>query len=295
MLIDSPITVTTLTRRRPGLLARAIASVRSQDYAGPIEHLVVVDDDPESVVQLEEMALRANDGPNAQLRRLRWHLAPRSEQERRNLLRERGYVYPRLARLLNIGVRLASSPWVAFLDDDNEYEPNHLSSLAECAHMSGSRAVHAARRVFNADGTPYLEKLFPGAANTEAGARLYRLMCDRGVWVPGTNILQDRVDPDQTTFRNSTVMDSDDPMFLVDQNLWLIDRKILLTLPVPEDFTPDEIDHNTCPDDKMLEVLVRNRIDITSSRLPTVRYYLGGISNGDEQPRGRLSGIDDTT
>ncbi len=107
--------------------------------------------------------------------------------------------------------------------------------------------------------------------------------------------LQDRVDPDQATFRNSTVIDSGDPIFLVDQNLRLIDRRILLTLLVPEDFTPEEVDQNTCPNDKMLEVLVRNRLKVTSSRLPTVRYYLGGISNGDEQLRGRRSDINDTT
>src|SRR5664280_910535 len=188
MLPDEPITVITLTRHRRELLERAITSVRAQDYAGVVEHMIGIDDDPESQAWLETQV--GNDR-----RVLRGYLASRSEEESRMLLQDRRFAYPRMARLLNIGIAHASSPWLGFLDDDNEFEPHHLSSLIECARESGSRAVHSARRVYRSDGSPYLDELFPGAADEAEGARIYKLMCDRGVWVRGTNILQDRVDP----------------------------------------------------------------------------------------------------
>jgi glycosyltransferase involved in cell wall biosynthesis len=280
--VSEPVTVITLTRRRPDLLARAIASVRAQDYAGPVEHLVVIDDDPDTAARLETVDDRG--------RVLRYHLEPRPPEERGPDADGRAYVYPRIARLLNLGVRLASSPWVAFLDDDNDYEPDHLSTLSECARRNACSAVHSVRQMVWRDGSPYLEESFPGAPNPEEGARLYRLMCERGVWVAGTNVLRDRVDSEQDGFRNSTVMDASDPVFLVDQSLWLIRRDLMLEFPIPETFSDEDVAANTCPDDKMLEVLVRAGVKIVSSGLPTLRYHVGGISNGDELPLARSSG-----
>jgi hypothetical protein len=75
-------------------------------------------------------------------------------------------------------------------------------------------------------------------------------------------------------------MGDDDPIFLVDQNLWLISKEILTSFPIPEIFSAIEIANNTCPDDKMLEHLMDNGVEIRSNELPTVRYYLGGISTG---------------
>jgi hypothetical protein len=76
-------------------------------------------------------------------------------------------------------------------------------------------------------------------------------------------------------------MQSADPVFLVDQNLWLVRRDLLLENPIPEEWSEEDIEANTCPDDRMLEVLVRAKVPITSSGLPTVRYYVGGISAGE--------------
>jgi glycosyltransferase involved in cell wall biosynthesis len=271
------ITVVTLTRHRPHLLVRAMQSVERQDYPGEIDHLIMIDDDPAAAAVLERY-------PPKGVRRVRYFLERRPQAEVEHGPDDRHSVYPRLARLLNRGIARAISPWVAFLDDDNEYEPDHLRSLMASARTSGSPAVHSARRIFWADGSPYLEPFFPGAASPEEGARIYELMCRKGVWLRGTNILQDRIDPEQTSYRNSTVLGPNDPVFLVDQNLWLIRRNVLLEFPIPEDFSERDFLENTCPDDKMLEILVKNRVPITSSKHPSVRYYLGGISNGDEQP-----------
>ncbi len=268
------ITVITVTRGRPDQLMRAMASVACQDYAGVVEHLVVVDDDARTIASL-------TGHERSTLRPLR--VEPRGAIAARRE-GDRSFVYPHLARLLNVGIHLARYPWVAFLDDDNEFEPDHLSSLADLARETGSLAVHSGRQFVWPDGSPYLERHLPSASTREEGERLYELLCRRGVWVRGTNIVLDRVDRgSMASAPNSTVMGAIDPVFLVDQNLWLISRALLIDVPVPEVFSATDIAENTCPDDKMLAALTVAGVKIRSSGRSTVKYTVGGkgISNGD--------------
>ena len=267
------VTVVTVTRGRAEMLRRAMASVDRQDYDGVVEHLIVVDDDRQTLQSLVRWESRVQRPVTIE--------AQGAVPARRE--GARAFVYPHLARLLNVGISRASFPWVAFLDDDNEFEPDHVSSLVALAHETGARAVHSGRAFVWPDGTPYLERYLPSAATLEEGQRLYELLCRRGVWVRDTNIVLDRVDSGVGfDALNSTVMDDGDPVFLVDQNLWLVQRDLLLDVPVPEDFTPAEIDQNTCPDDKMLAALTAAGVEIHSTGRPTVRYTVGGngISNG---------------
>lgn len=267
-----PISVVTLTRGRLSQLRRAMHSVRSQDYQGSLEHVIVVDDDAQTF-EAVDCGARTSAYSVVPL------LVPRPTADAGLPADGDASVYPRLARLLNMGIRRASSPWIAFLDDDNEYEPGHLSDLRRFAEDSGSPAVHSARQMLWADGTPYCEPRFPGPGCPAEQARIYALLCEREVCEPGTNIVRDRIDPVQSSFRNSTVFRPDDPVFLVDQNLWLVQRDVLLETPIPEGFTPRDLAQNTCPDDKMLEALSRAGILIASNGAPTVKYYLGGVSN----------------
>ncbi|HLW79426.1 MAG TPA: glycosyltransferase family A protein, partial [Terriglobia bacterium] len=100
------VTVVTVTRRRPKLLARCIKSVESQDYQGTLKHLIVVDDCRETVAFLA--GLNGNGAG-----RLHWVPAKR--------LRGESSGPPRLAKLRNLAARLVDTAWTAFLDDDNEY------------------------------------------------------------------------------------------------------------------------------------------------------------------------------
>ncbi|HXM51482.1 MAG TPA: glycosyltransferase, partial [Pyrinomonadaceae bacterium] len=189
-------------------------------------------------------------------------------------------IYPRIARLLNVGVRIANSRWIAFLDDDNEFEPNHLSSLVDCALRNDCSAVHSFRGVYTAEGAPYLEPRFPWTLDPKEASRIYELLCSKGVWVRNSHILKDRAGPSGfTPFRNSTILSSHDPVFLVDTSVWLLERSLLLRFPVPETFSEEDLLKNNAPDDKFLELLLENKIPIVSSGLPTLRYYLGGVSN----------------
>jgi glycosyltransferase involved in cell wall biosynthesis len=265
--------VVTVTKGRPTVLRRAIASVFAQDYPDEIEHHVIIDDDPVTLAALASVPSRPGY-------RVVAHPIERAEGSAEQQ-RDRRQVYPRIAMLFNLGVRLCDSTWIAFLDDDNEFETLHLRSLLELAHRTGSPAVHSGRKMFWSDGAPYLDERWHTAPNDAEGARIYRLMCERGVRVPGTNLVLDRADPVRVaTFRPSTVIRDDDPMLLVDQNVWLIRRDLLLRLPIPEVYTEQDYQSNTAPDDKMLGVLLYNDVNIVTNSLPSVRYYLGGISNG---------------
>ncbi|MBV9451850.1 MAG: glycosyltransferase [Streptosporangiaceae bacterium] len=279
--MEESISVVTVTRERPTLLRRAMASVYAQDFVGEIEHVIVIDDDPGALVVIDEAPTRP--GLRIVTKMVR---RPAREIDARPADRRSGY--PRLARLLNIGARTCSTAWVAVLDDDNAYEPGHLSSLLECAKANRARAVHSGRQLFWADGSPYLDEKWHTVEDLAEATRIYDLMCDRGVRVRGTNILLDRADPISaaSSFRPSSVVMPEDPVFLVDENVWLLRRELLLEVPVPEIYSEEDYQNNTAPDDKFLKELLIRRVPIYSTGQSTVRYYLGGMSNNRTRARG---------
>lgn len=281
-MTDTPaVTVVTVTRADTPSLRRAVSSVRAQEFPGPIHHLVVMDDDepPDGVLA---------GLPDVPGRTVAFTVVARPAAERGPAGGTRASIYPRLSRLFNAGARLAGTAWLSYLDADNEYEPDHLASLYDCARAEHAAAVHSGRAILFADGAPYLRPVFPWAADERTGAVIHELLRDRGVWVDG-NVLLDRVDtvsPTSPTFRNSTVMTAADPTFLVDQSVWLLERELVLRHPFPEVFSAEEIAENTCPDDLFLAGLVRAGVRIATTGRPTVRYYLGGVSNSLSSPTG---------
>lgn len=251
--MSSSITVITLTRKRPHLLERAIASVNNQDYSGPITHLVLVDDCEDTKSYLEN-ALTLPE-------RLSWHFTPRAV--------EAVSTPERLSRLRNLGARMASTDYVCYLDDDNEYAPNHLSSLVACARQTQCKAVHSHEQIFRADGTPYLEPRIAWCRDPEEGSRQYEELRARGVFEYGSNISRDRADP----------LGHPDPARTVDMGEWLFDRSLLLKYPFPEDYSEDDLLRITTEDDKLMLKLIENGVPVACTGLPTFKYYLGGFTN----------------
>ena len=93
------------------MLARAVESVKLQDYR-PVEIVVVGD----ACGQLQDLAASGNmTVVNLPTNHGAGGGAPR-----------------------NYGIALASGRWVAFLDDDNEWTPGHLSSLMEAVERAGA-------------------------------------------------------------------------------------------------------------------------------------------------------------
>ncbi|MEU8353066.1 glycosyltransferase family A protein [Streptomyces sp. NPDC048845] len=275
-MAQDSIGVVTVTRGRAArILPRSILSVYRQDYGGPLEHVIVVDDkDPETVAV-------ASTAPTRPGLRVVVREVPRPPAEVDEPPGDKRRVYPRLSRLFNAGVRASSADWIAFLDDDNEFEPNHLRSLMECARAHGVQVAHSGRTMWRHDGTPYLDQAWHTVDDPREAARIYDVMCDKGVRIRGTHLMMDRADPvpPGAAFHTSSVMRPEDPVALVDQSVWLIRRELLLRLPIPETFSEEEHAANTAPDDKLLRTMLDNEIPMVSTGLATVRYYLGGVSN----------------
>jgi len=247
------ITVITITRNRVQLLQRAIESVRLQDCDLPITHLILIDDCPKTLKYLKH----SKNLP----KNLIWIYVKDAKEIK--------FVPSRLAYLRNHAVDYSNTRWISFLDDDNEFESNHLSSLLECTKETNSPAVHSIRRLFHRNGTPYLEPEWPWHRDKEKRREIYKKLCKRGVFVPGSNIEYDRCDP----------IGVPDPIRIVDTSEWLLKRSLVLKIRFPTNFTHKDWIGLTTEDDKFLEKLVKTGTPIVSTRLPTLKYYLGGYSN----------------
>jgi glycosyltransferase involved in cell wall biosynthesis len=105
------------TLGRPGLLDEAVRSVMAQDYGGPIECVVVLDDPAAAPPALP---------PDTPLRTAR-------------VVRNRRGQGPAGGR--NTGVLDAAGEFVAFLDDDDSWLPAKLGLQVEALAASGARAA----------------------------------------------------------------------------------------------------------------------------------------------------------
>ncbi len=252
--METAVTVITITRRRVALLKRAIQSVRRQDcYSVKLRHLILVDACQETADWLAE-SLR-DDG------RVSWELVRRLPHEVSGP--------SRLARLRNWACKLASSDWISFLDDDNEFEPNHIRTLIACADATGSAAVHSYRKLYHFDGRPFLEQFWPFCRQEDQARVRYWEYVANGILVPNSNVAREQ--PVPITNGHRTIH--------VDMNVWLLRRQLLLECPISDDFTDEDWMVNSTEDDKLLEALIDVGIPLATTGLPTVRYYLGGYSN----------------
>lgn len=243
----------TVTRRRPQLLERCIKSVAAQSYQGVLKHLVVVDDCAETIAFLARTACA-----NGHLRSV---LSERQPWESSGP--------PRMARLRNYAVTLVDTRWIAFLDDDNEYEPGHIDSLVACAIASRCPAVHSYRQLLYFEGGAYLEARWPWCRDLKRAEDYYRGLVQKGVVEAGSNVVRDRVD---LTMGPSRIV-------LVDTNEWLIGAEVLRKVKIPEDFSYQDWLDNIAEDDKLVDALVAAQVPIACSGRATVKYYLGGYSN----------------
>jgi glycosyltransferase involved in cell wall biosynthesis len=252
------LTVITITRARAGLLRRALRIVRQQDYAHPIVHLVVVDDDEQRYAALAVETAAAEPVPN---RSVAWRFARRRPDD---------IPGPSvLGRLRNQAVAQARTPLIAFLDDDNLLERHHFSSLLHCMRQTRCTAVHSQRRLLWPDGTPYLAQLSPWKRNIPAARARYRELRRHCVYVPWSNVVRDQVQPRTRP----------DRIQMVDTSEWLFTREQALATPFGETFTRDDWKNVIGEDNKLLKALIDGDVPVASSHLPTLHYVLGGFSN----------------
>jgi glycosyltransferase involved in cell wall biosynthesis len=240
----------TITRRRPDLLwKRCIGSVKAQIHKA--NHLVVIDD-------CEATAATFANHRTAGLNSV---FMPRSEADRTGPGRS--------SRLRNWAVRATVSEWIAFLDDDNEWEPLHLRTLLDTARISGVDAAHSERIVLLPSGEPWLDDVWPWSSSDEEGRKIYAQMAALGVVSRGEPFIRDRADE----------IGCPEPYRGVDTNAWLFKRDLLLTHPWAEAYSREHEDALAGEDDVLLAGLVESGVRVASSRKATLRYFLGGYSN----------------
>ena len=242
------VTVITLTRRRPTLVQRAIRSVRAQRTEHAVHHVGLIDDCPDT-----HAVLAAAAGHYPELEVL---YVPREPHEVSGPGRS--------SRLRNLGVRRSADPWIAFLDDDNEWTADHLQTLVACARAEGARAVHSHVSLVNPDGSPYLQPRWPWARSDAEAEQIYRDRVAKGICVPGSNVVRDRPGP------------HDEP---ADSSSWLLARELLLEVPFEEHFSQSDAENLIGEDDKLFWALTSKGEPMSCTRRPTLRYYLGGYSN----------------
>ncbi|MDR3435592.1 glycosyltransferase [Telmatospirillum sp.] len=115
-------------------LARALASVQAQSYPR-IEHLVVVDG-PQGAAAVKD-ALPDNPRHPVQVLPLPFNTGAGGYN---------GH------RIYAASAFLASGRYIAFLDEDNAWEPDHASSLMDLIERSGVSWAHSLRSLVDQDG-----------------------------------------------------------------------------------------------------------------------------------------------
>jgi LmbE family N-acetylglucosaminyl deacetylase/glycosyltransferase involved in cell wall biosynthesis len=129
-----PVTVIIRTKDRPALLREAIDSVRANQHPADI----VIVNDGGAALQLERVRVVQHDKPRG-----------RSEA-------------------MNSGVKAAATKYVAFLDDDDLFYPEHLSTLANAAQSAPGSAAWYSDAV-----SSFLEIGENGRYESQARLRLY--------------------------------------------------------------------------------------------------------------------------
>lgn len=246
---EGSITVLTVTRGRPAWLLRCLQAVLDQSGV-EAEHLVLIDD-----CDTTDRALSEIEHP-----RLTWLLRRRRPGETSGP----GH----LARLRNLMIRMARTEWVAFLDDDNVFLPEHLSSLLDCARRHAADAVHSWMRVFDDAGVPYLEARWPWCRDDAQAARKYAEMASRGVVTPGDNIVRDAL--------------ANFPARCVDTSAWLLRRAALGEAPMDPHFTRAEFEANKAEDDHLHATIARRGLKVVCTEAATLSYTLGGYSTNHD-------------
>ncbi len=240
------ISVLTVTRRCHAL-ERCVESVARQDYAGAVEHVIVTDDQPwvhPPLGQLTSCATRTII----------------------SVPREPGEVDgpARLATLRNRSVTFAGRELVVFLDDDNTWDPSHLSSLQSLMVTTRADLVHSERLLLTSDGQAYLCPEYPWARDPEERRKIYEEYVRVGVMARGSHRLRDRMDMAHSC---------------VDLGEWLFPRPFLMAHPFESAYSVRDWEQIIVEDAKLSRNIATSGARIFSTGRPTLNYFLGGYSN----------------
>jgi glycosyltransferase involved in cell wall biosynthesis len=166
------VTVVTATWQRPKLLTeRCIPSVAAQTYPS-IEHLIICDgQDPKLCAQLGAIGYQARPGSRRRLVELgrNWGMVGNAARA--------------------VGAWLAAGDWIAYLDDDNEFDPDHVQMMVREAVDKGAALVCTAWRTPDGQVAGWAP---PGTNRTDASSILHhRDLLKVACWQPGDGYAAD--------------------------------------------------------------------------------------------------------
>lgn len=245
---------------RPQLL-RALHSIEHQDYRGSIEVLVVT---PNPDLIREKIA-GTIESMKRHCRIVSLELTQQDLAE--NPLLEM-YAWSNAARRRNIGTACATGEFVCHLGDDDEFQPNHISSLVEVLDASPDLPLAFSwRRLLCEDGTPYTANVYPWIKQPNlAHARyIFQELVRFGISTPDSCEMHDQL-----------IGPQGEELLTVDVSEWLIRREFHLQFPFTEHFTFREVSHGLTEDYLFCKSLVKAGIPVGCTRQATVNYYLGG-------------------
>ena len=248
----SEVTVVIVSRGRPEI-SEAIESVCRQDYSEPIRLLVLGDNWPELLCHVP-----SRDGIETTICNCkRTEGGPETD------------AYRRVAYLRNLATTLTTTRRLCFLDDDNAWEPAHLSTLMAMIDTSRCVAVHSWRRLMDRDGHPVLPRRYPWLPPGPQADMLFDVYCQHGVMHPRDSVIRDR----------ATLRVADRDYGMVDMGEWLFDRALFSKVRFDDQSARDKYQLHGGEDDRLLREMCRLAIPFACSQAPTLRYRLGGFSN----------------
>jgi hypothetical protein len=170
----------------------------------------------------------------------------------------------RLAVLRNLAAEAAGAGFVAFHDDDNTWEADHLSSLWHTRIDEGVHIVHSERKVFESNGEPYLRPEFPWGRDVSTRRAIYAYCLEAGIMEGGSNVMRDRFEMRFTW---------------IDIGEWLFPPGFLIEYPFQTSYTAWDWYNISVEDRELPRTIYESGLRVASTRKATLNYYLGGYTN----------------
>lgn len=245
------VAVVTLTRDRPLELRRNLESVRRQIHPNVTQYVVG-----------DRCSYMGEPNNLRELRKEFPGVVFACNNERLD-----DYLPTHLARLRYAAVRESGADAVAILDDDNEYEPEHLSSLVAVMELQNAAAAHSWRSLWSASDSPWLVvDKDPWVADERLAKISFDVLSRYGILESGSNIVRDSLSYDDRPGR-------------IDSNEWLLSRSLFEAYAVPHEASPAERRMQFTEDVLLSRKLIADSVEVACSQRATVRYYMGGYSN----------------
>ncbi len=170
----------------------------------------------------------------------------------------------RVGRLRNVALGMVSDPYIAFLDDDNAWLPDHLESLWATSREQEGAIAYSWRRLLYADGSPYLKHEFPWARDPVLRRRIYKSLVTAGVFECGSNIVRDCPEAEFTW---------------IDLGEWLLPTNLITEIGFADEFDEWDWFNITVEDRQLPEAFLARGVSLIPTQRATLLYYLGGYSN----------------